>query len=157
MYPRGTVVHTVLQNPINTQTIRMVTHVKPNLRVHYIRTQPTYQCCGPGSGIRWFFDPWIRDDNKSGSGKNIPDYISKNLETIFGLKYLNSLMRIPGSFRPWIRDPGWKNSDSGSGINMPDFPNTATYDEQSQWYTYQLVVHYIPCQDQLTNTTYEQS
>jgi hypothetical protein len=39
----------------------------------------------------------------SGSGKNIPDHISESLlETIFGLKYLNSLMWIrirdyPGS------------------------------------------------------------
>ncbi len=31
---------------------------------------------------------------------------------LFGLKYLNSWMRI--------RDSGWKNSDPGSGINIPD-------------------------------------
>jgi hypothetical protein len=31
---------------------------------------------------------------------NAPDHISESLETIFGLKYLNSLMRIR------IRDPG---------------------------------------------------
>jgi hypothetical protein len=46
-----------------------------------------------------------------------PDHISESLETVFGLKYLNSLKRI--------RDPEWKkfgcgirdgkNSDSGSG------------------------------------------
>jgi hypothetical protein len=31
-------------------------------------------------------------------------------------------MRIldPGSFRPWIQDPGWKISDPGSGINITD-------------------------------------
>jgi hypothetical protein len=42
---------------------------------------------------------------KSGSesGINNPDHISESLETIFGLKYLNSLM--------WIRDG--KNSDPG--------------------------------------------
>jgi hypothetical protein len=28
--------------------------------------------------------------------------------------------RDPDSFLPWIRDPGWKNSDPGSGINIPD-------------------------------------
>ncbi len=26
----------------------------------------------------------------------------------------------PGSFLPWIRDPGWENSDPGAGINIPD-------------------------------------
>jgi hypothetical protein len=30
----------------------------------------------------------------SGSGINNPDHISESLETIFGLKYFNSLMRI---------------------------------------------------------------
>jgi hypothetical protein len=40
--------------------------------------------------------------------KKVPDYMSYSLETIFGLKYLNSLMRI--------RDPGWKHSDPGSGM-----------------------------------------
>jgi hypothetical protein len=66
----------------------------------------------------------------SGSGMNNPDHISESLETIFGLKYLNSLMRI--------RDPRWKNSNPGwkkfgSGIekiririNIPD-PNTAVF------------------------------
>jgi hypothetical protein len=36
---------------------------------------------------------------------NNPDLISESLETIFVLKYLNSLMRI--------RDPGWKKFGSG--------------------------------------------
>jgi hypothetical protein len=56
----------------------------------------------------------------SGSGMNNPDHISESLKTIFGLKYLNSFMRT--------RDPEWekfgsgmeKNSDPGSGINIPD-------------------------------------
>jgi hypothetical protein len=30
----------------------------------------------------------------AGSGTNNPNHISKSLETIFGLKYLNSLIRI---------------------------------------------------------------
>jgi hypothetical protein len=39
----------------------------------------------------------------SGSGMNNPDHISESLETIFGLKYLNSMIGI--------RDG--KNSDPG--------------------------------------------
>jgi hypothetical protein len=46
----------------------------------------------------------------SGSGMNNPGHISESLETTFGLKYLNSFMRI--------RDPGWKKF--GSGMNIPD-------------------------------------
>jgi hypothetical protein len=59
----------------------------------------------------------------SGSGMNNPDHISESLEPAFWvIKILNSLMRI--------RDPEWKkfgcgirdgkNSDPGSGINIPD-------------------------------------
>jgi hypothetical protein len=44
---------------------------------------------------------------KPGSGMNNPDHISESLETVFGLKYLNSLMRI--------RDPGWKKLGPGMG------------------------------------------
>jgi hypothetical protein len=51
----------------------------------------------------------------SESGMNNPDHISESLETIFGLKYLNSLMRI--------RDPGWKKF--GSGIKIPDLKHWA--------------------------------
>jgi hypothetical protein len=29
-------------------------------------------------------------------------------------------IRDPESFLPWIRDPGWKNSERGSGINILD-------------------------------------
>ena len=67
----------------------------------------------PGSGIGCLFDPWIRDGRKSasGSGMNNPDRIFESLETIFllfwGLKYLNSLMRIRN------RDPGWRQFGSG--------------------------------------------
>ena len=43
----------------------------------------------------------------SGSRMNNPDHISESLETIFGFKYLNSLMRIPDP------GPGWKESGSG--------------------------------------------
>jgi hypothetical protein len=48
------------------------------------------QCCGSGSGMS--------KKSGSGSGMNNPDHISLSLVTFFGLKYLNSLMRI--------RDPG---------------------------------------------------
>ncbi len=44
-----------------------------------------------------------------------PDHISESLKTIFGLKYLNSLMRL--------RDPGWKKF--GSGI-QDQHPGSAT-------------------------------
>jgi hypothetical protein len=29
-------------------------------------------------------------------------------------------IRDPESFRPWIREQGWKNLDPRSGINIPD-------------------------------------
>jgi hypothetical protein len=32
-------------------------------------------------------------------------------------------IRDPESFCPWIRDPGRKKSDPGSGINIPDAPH----------------------------------
>ena len=56
----------------------------------------------PGSGT--FLNPGsgMGKKSRSGSGMNIPDHISENLETIFWVKntYLNSLMRIrdPESF-----------------------------------------------------------
>jgi hypothetical protein len=61
---------------------------------------------------------------KSGSGSGIRDeqpgsYLLELRNYVFGLKYLNSLMRIiirDGTIR--IRDV--KKSDPGSGINIPD-------------------------------------
>jgi hypothetical protein len=56
----------------------------------------------------------------SGSGMNNPDHISESLETIFlGLKYLN-FDADPGSGMGKIRIRAGKNSDPGSGINIPD-------------------------------------
>jgi hypothetical protein len=59
---------------------------------------------------------------RSGSGINKPNHISESLETIFVLRYLNSLMRIwdPGSRmeKIRIRDPGCQKF--GSGIRIPD-------------------------------------
>jgi hypothetical protein len=57
-------------------------------------------------------DPGYGMGKKSGSGMNNPNHISENLETIFWLKYLNSLMRIRGI--------GWKKLRSGIGINISD-------------------------------------
>jgi hypothetical protein len=57
---------------------------------------------------------------------NNPDHISDSLETIFGLKYLNSLMRI--------RDPRWEKK-FGSGMekfrygNRDKHPGSATLPE----------------------------
>jgi hypothetical protein len=78
--------------------------------------------------LRFLFDPWIRnlgsgmDKKRSGSGMNKANHISESLETIFVLRYLNSLMRIwdPGSGmeKIRIRDPGCQKF--GSGISIPD-------------------------------------
>jgi hypothetical protein len=53
-----------------------------------------------------------------------PDHISESLETI--ILGENTVFKFfdadPGSGmeKIWIRDPGWKTSDPGSGINIPD-------------------------------------
>ncbi len=61
-----------------------------------------------GSGVRDGKNPDL------GSRMNIPDHSSESLETVFWVS-------DPGSSGSlWIRDPGWKNSDPGSGINIPD-------------------------------------
>ncbi len=76
----------------------------------------------PGSGA--FFDPWMRklgwvknQDPDPGSvfGMNIPDHIFESIETIFWVKILQFF-----DADPVTRDPGWKNLDPGSGINIPD-------------------------------------
>jgi hypothetical protein len=60
--------------------------------------------------IRCLFDPWIRiRDEQPGS------YFRELRNHLFGLKYLNSLMRIRDGKNS---DPGWTNF--GSGINIPD-------------------------------------
>jgi hypothetical protein len=51
---------------------------------------------------------------------NIPDHFSKNLETIFGFKILKFFDADPESKIFLTRDPGWKNSDPGFRINIPD-------------------------------------
>ncbi len=75
----------------------------------------------------WPRDPEFGMVKKSGSGSgmNKSDHISESLETILGLKYLNSLMRI--------RDPGWKKF--GSGINI--------LDPQHWWYATKTTYYFV--------------
>jgi hypothetical protein len=58
----------------------------------------------------------------SGSGMNNPDHIFESSETIFWVKILKFFDADPGpgweNFDFGIRDG--KNSDPGSGINIPD-------------------------------------
>jgi hypothetical protein len=77
----------------------------------------------PGSGAfltLWIRDPgWVKNKDQnlgSGSGMNITNQISESLETIFWVKYLNSLMRMwIQIFDPvsWIRDEkNFNNAES---------------------------------------------
>ncbi len=72
----------------------------------------------------WPLDPGARMGKKSrsGSGMFTPGHISESLETIFWVKILKFLMRIrtPRSEIFLTLDPEWKNSDTWSGINIPD-------------------------------------
>ncbi len=74
----------------------------------------------------WFgsldLDPGPRMGKKSGSvsGMNNLDHISKSLETIFGLKYLISLMR----------DPGWKLGWKKFGSGIIKHPGSATLNKK---------------------------
>ncbi len=82
------------------------------------------QCCGSGSRIRCFFDPWSRDPDP-GWGENLdPDpgwtyqIIFRELRNSFlGLKILNFFTADPdpgsGIFLTLDSDPGRRNSDSG--------------------------------------------
>jgi hypothetical protein len=65
----------------------------------------------------WPLDPESGMGKKSGSGSvmNNPDHISEGLETFFGLKYFNSLLRIRDVKNSY---PGWKKC--GFGIKIPD-------------------------------------
>ncbi len=88
-----------------------------------------YKCCGSGSGIQCLFDPWIRDPEWVKIKNRIQDagwtsriILSRALKQFFGLKILKfcDAHPDPGSRIFLTRDPGWKNSDLGSGINIPD-------------------------------------
>ncbi len=88
---------------------------------------PEYRVQDPGCGMG--------KKSRSGSRMNIPDHISESLDTIFWVKNTSILWCSspdPGSrnlfdlgSEIWvlgsgIRNPGWKNLDSGSGINILD-------------------------------------
>jgi hypothetical protein len=86
-------------------------------------------CCESGSAIRWLFDLWIQDpgwvkNQDTGSVIRIRDeyfivdHISDSVETIFGLKYFNSLMHIRDSY-----DPGFGIEIFGFGINPAALPS----------------------------------
>jgi hypothetical protein len=55
-------------------------------------------------------------DPDLGSRMNIPDNFSESLETVFWVKIFQFFDADPIFL---IRDPGWKNSDPGSRINIP--------------------------------------
>ncbi len=52
-------------------------------------------------------------DLRSGQCCGSGDHISASSETIFWVKILKFFDADPESFWPWVRDPGWKNSDPG--------------------------------------------
>jgi hypothetical protein len=80
----------------------------------------------PVSGIRCFFTPAsgirIRDPGwkKIWIRMNIPDHISYIFETIFLLKIVKFFDGDTESGIFYTLDPGWKNSDPGSEIDIPD-------------------------------------
>ncbi len=83
------------------------------IHLQIILTDPTnfYGAAAPdqGSGTFWtLLDPGsgMGKKSRSGYGMNFPDHISKSVETIFALKYLNFFMQM------WIRD----GKKFGSGI-----------------------------------------
>jgi hypothetical protein len=53
---------------------------------------------------------------------NILDHISESLETIFGLKYLNSLMRIRDPVIIFTLDPGSYLEKCGPGSSTLKLP-----------------------------------
>ncbi len=89
----------------------------------------------PDPGLGAFLTPGsgIRDGRKSASGYRIRDEqpgsyfleLRNHFLAFFGLKYLNSLMRIrdPRSGMETVRIRDGKKSDPGSGINIPDPPH----------------------------------
>ncbi len=78
------------------------------------------QCCGSGA----FLTPrsGMGKKSRSGSGMTALIIFPRSWRQFFGLKILKFFdterMRIPGFF--FTLDPGWKNLDPRSGINIPD-------------------------------------
>ncbi len=100
-------------------------------------------CYVPSVAVRdpvpfWPLDPGSRMGKKlrSGSGLNILDHISESLETIFWVKQKLFDTDADPEFRnlfdpeTGIRDTGWKNSNPGSAINIPD-PQHCTHSYHS--------------------------
>jgi hypothetical protein len=75
----------------------------------------------PGSGV---FLPGMEKnpDPDLRSGMNIPVNFAGRLETVFRVKILKFFDEDPdpGSGIFFTLDPGWKISDPGSGINIPE-------------------------------------
>jgi hypothetical protein len=85
------------------------------------------------TAVVWIWDPvllypWIRDGKKPdlGSGMNIPYHISESIVTFFLVE--NTFIGTDpdvgyGIFSNLDQDPEWKNSDPGTGKNIPDPQN----------------------------------
>jgi hypothetical protein len=77
-----------------------------------LRTLVSSSVGDPGSGA--LFDPrdpgWTKNQDPDPGGMNIPDPVSESLETILWVKILKFFDMDANP------DPGWKNSDPGSGM-----------------------------------------
>jgi hypothetical protein len=62
----------------------------------------------------------IRDEEKSGSGVNIPDHFCKSLETVFKAKQLKFCDEVPRSGFRNLFDPRSGIEKFGSWINTQD-------------------------------------
>jgi hypothetical protein len=88
------------------------------------------QCCGSGSRIEYFFDPWIRDGRKSASGSGIRDEqpgsgirdeqpgsyfleLRNHFFAFFGVKILKFFDEDTGSGMETVRIRDGKKSDPG--------------------------------------------
>ncbi len=97
--------------PHRLQLIRQqIPHLQPSKCPHNITDE---QCCG--SGIRCLFYPWIREPGWVKNQYPDPGWTSRIIfprawKQFFGLKYVNSLMRMR------IRE----SFDPGYGLNIPD-------------------------------------
>jgi hypothetical protein len=82
----------------------------------------------PGSGIRYLFDPWIRDLGWEKVSIRIRDEqpgsyfleLRNNFFAFFGVKILKLFDEDPGSGMETVRIWDGKKSDPGSGINITD-------------------------------------
>ncbi len=64
-------------------------------------------------------------------GMNIPENFSESLGTVFRVKILHFFNADPGFGIFLPRDPGWKNSNPGSGINIPSGSSVRVFDMSS--------------------------